>query len=493
MLFNSISFLVFFPFTTLIYFLLPHKFRWLFLLLASSYFYIHFVPVYILVLIVLILLDYTMAILIKKYPGKKKLFLIFSLIGNIGLLAFFKYFNSANLYLGELFRGLGYSYQFSSITLLLPLGLSFHTFQSMSYIIEVYKGRQKVQKDIGIYSLYVMFYPQLVSGPIERPQNLMHQFFTKHQFKYYRIVYGLRLMLWGLFKKIVIADNLAAFVNNVYQYPRAYSGEVLILATLFFSIQIYCDFSGYSDIAIGAAKVLGFKLTKNFDNPYFATSIEKFWRRWHISLTSWFRDYVYIPLGGSRNKESRTYINLLIVFLISGAWHGSGATFLIWGFLHGTALVLHRVFVKNKRQILKLFPFGKSIFRRRFSIIITFSYVTFAWIFFRASNLQDALYISGTVFMYPVVLIYNLTQAGFSEIANVTYKSTINFTTTNFLVALFFSLLIWYLHFFGKIKNFVSLTSKKHKLLRWAVYSLLVLSILNFGQRNETPFIYFQF
>ncbi|HPH53740.1 MAG TPA: MBOAT family O-acyltransferase, partial [Bacteroidales bacterium] len=286
------------------------------------------------------MIDYFAGILIENSEGKRrKLFLILSLIANIGVLAVFKYHNFLNENLTFLMHGFGLSNPIPYLSIILPIGLSFYTFQAMSYTIEVYRGNQKAERHFGIFSLYIMFYPLLLAGPIERPYNLLPQLRIKQDFEYTRVVEGLRLMLWGLFKKLVIADRLAIYVNAVYNNYEAHNGTTLILASIFFTFQIYCDFSGYSDMAIGAAKVMGIKLMNNFNRPYFSRSMSEFWKRWHISLSSWFRDYVYITLGGNRVSIPRWYLNLFIVFLISGLWHGANWTYVIWGALNGFYLI----------------------------------------------------------------------------------------------------------------------------------------------------------
>ena len=298
MSFSSIHFLLFFPIVTALYFATPYRFRWLLLLFASCYFYMAFVPVYILILGFTIVVDYFAGILIENAQGRRrKWLLIVSLVSNIGVLFIFKYFNFFNTNLKALAEAIHWNYSLESLSIALPIGLSFHTFQAMSYTIEVYRGNQKAERRFGIYALYVMFYPQLVAGPIERPQNLLPQFYEKHDFDYQRVTDGLKLMAWGFFKKIVIADRLAVAVNLVYNAPYKYTGLPLIIATYFFAFQIYCDFSGYTDIARGAARVMGFRLMKNFNRPYFATSVADFWTRWHISLSTWFKDYLFTPLA----------------------------------------------------------------------------------------------------------------------------------------------------------------------------------------------------
>jgi len=349
-LFNSLHFALFFPVVTTLYFLLPHRHRLWMLLLASCYFYMALVPKYILILFFLIAVDYTAGLLIERAPPeKRRLYLLCSLLANVLVLSIFKYFNFINANVGGVIEALGGRWSLPNLNIILPIGLSFHTFQSISYVIEVYRGRQKAERNLGKYALYVLFYPQLVAGPIERPQNLLHQFDEPHRFDYARVTDGLKLMVWGLFKKVVIADRLAVAVDLVYNNPTSYSGWPLVVATYFFAIQIYCDFSGYTDMARGAAQVMGFRMMENFRAPYLATSIGEFWRRWHISLSSWFRDYVYIPMGGNQVPRWRWYANLMAVFLLSGLWHGASWTFVIWGGLHGLRSMMTAINTMERR------------------------------------------------------------------------------------------------------------------------------------------------
>ena len=320
MSFNSIQFLFFFPVVVGLYFVLPHRLRSVMLLLASYAFYMAWRPKFVLIIIALTFIDYFAGILIglAKTKRRRLLALLLSLSANLGILFFFKYFNFFNDSLRGVFGYFSAPYPIHPMDIILPLGISFHTFQTMAYTIEVYMGKHKPEKSLLNFALYVAYFPQLVAGPIERPGNLLPQFRQKFSFDYDRVTSGLKLMLWGMFKKVVIADNLSIFVNRVYNHPGDYEGISLVMATIFFAFQIYCDFSGYTDIAIGAAEVMGIRLMKNFDRPYFSKSIAEFWRRWHISLSSWFRDYLYIPLGGNRVSTSRRSINLFIVFLLSG-------------------------------------------------------------------------------------------------------------------------------------------------------------------------------
>src|SRR5215210_7916335 len=330
MLFNSLQFAIFFPVVTLLYFALPHRWRGTMLLAASCLFYMAFVPAYIGILAITILIDYAAGIRIEATTGaRRRLWLVVSIVSTCTVLFVFKYFDFFNDTIALAARAMGMDYAVPALQLLLPIGLSFHTFQSLSYVIEVHEGRQAAERDFGVDALYVMFYPQLVAGPIERPQNLLHQLREEHRFDYARVVAGLQLMAWGLVKKIVVADRLAELANRVYDAPRDHTGLPLITGTVAFAFQIYCDFSGYSDIAIGAAQVMGVRLMKNFDRPYTARSIAEFWKRWHISLSTWFRDYLYIRLGGNRVARPRWYANLFVVFLVIILSHTPPSTFLL--------------------------------------------------------------------------------------------------------------------------------------------------------------------
>ncbi|MCX6231402.1 MAG: MBOAT family protein [Bacteroidetes bacterium] len=469
MLFNSIQFLVFFIIVSILYFRLPHKFRWLLLLLSSCYFYMAFVPIYILILGFTIIIDYFAGILLEITQGeKRRFFLIASLIANIGVLAIFKYYNFINLNLDNLFHVFGANTPLPYLSILLPIGLSFHTFQAMSYTIEVYRGKQKAERNFGIYALYVMFYPQLVAGPIERPQNLIHQFHEKHNFDYERFKSGLMLMAFGFFKKVVIADRLATMVDYSYTNVNSSSGATLLISTFFYAFQIYCDFSGYSEIAIGAAKIMGFSLMDNFRSPYFSKSIAEFWKRWHISLSTWFKDYLYIPLGGNRVSIPRWYFNLLIVFLISGLWHGANWTFIIWGALHG----LYLIFAILKDKFLKSinFKFHQNVIVIYLNIAITFSLVTFAWIFFRAENIKQSFKV--------ISKIFNL-----SSYSNI----TLNLNSTE----IWFSVLLIVLLSFKE--KFYNVIKTKNNFAFYSQLFFLFFICFLFGVFNEKQFIYFQF
>ena len=439
-----------------------------------------FLPIYILILGFTIIIDYYAGIYIELSAGKKrKLFLICSLIANIGVLAIFKYYNFLNDNLSSVLNDLGYVNQIPNLSILLPIGLSFHTFQAMSYTIEVYRGNQKAEKNFGIYSLYVMFYPQLVAGPIERPQNILHQFYEKHKFSYDNVTDGLKLMTWGFFKKIVISDRLSGLVNQAYGDPHRYQGFPLILSTIFFAFQIYCDFSGYSDIAIGAAKVMGFDLMRNFNKPYSAKSIVEFWQRWHISLSTWFRDYLYIPLGGSRVKMSRRYLNLLITFLISGLWHGASWTYIIWGGLNGVYQIFDISTKKARAKIESLIPSPLKTSYLGLCQLITFILICTTWVFFRAKSVQDGWYILSHLF-------------SFSRSSTSLYLSAKNILEIIF--AIFALFILFGVEHLQKNRSLTDFINMKRPVIRWAFYYGLVLIIFLLGVfEGNQQFIYFQF
>jgi D-alanyl-lipoteichoic acid acyltransferase DltB (MBOAT superfamily) len=384
----------------------------------------------------------------------------------VGVLAVFKYYNFINDNLTELLGVFHLKNEIPMLRILLPIGLSFHTFQAMSYTIEVYRGKQQAEKHFGMYALYVMFYPQLVAGPIERPQNILHQLKEKVVFNYDHIVSGLKLILWGLFVKVVIADRLSIYVDIVYNSPEHHSAISSLVATLFFTFQIYCDFSGYSSIAIGCAKVLGIDLMINFRRPYMSTSIREFWSRWHISLSTWFRDYLYIPLGGNRVSLYRNMFNLFFVFLVSGLWHGANWTFIIWGALHGFYLIMEIVFDR-------LVPSIKL--PRSIRWILNFVLVAIAWVFFRASNFQTAKQILKNIYTFKPGPLY---------IGNASY-----------LVYSFFAILFLFAAEYNaeKLNNRYAWLYSERKVLRWSAYLLLILTLLSIGVFNGGQFIYFQF
>ncbi len=477
MLFNSFDFFLFFPIVVIIYFILPYKYRWLLLLSASCLFYMAFIPYYILILGGTIVIDYFAGILIEgaKNAKQRRNFLFLSLVANIGVLAVFKYYNFFIQNVDALTHFFGFSPHIPYLSIILPIGLSFHTFQAMSYTIEVYRGNFKAERHFGIYALYVMFFPQLVAGPIERPQNILPQLRKKNDVDYQRIVSGLKMMLWGFFKKIVIADRLAVIVNYAYNSPGTYDGFSLLIATYFFSFQIYCDFSGYSDIAVGAAKVMGYDLMENFRIPYISKSIKEFWERWHISLSSWFRDYLYIPLGGNRVKKWKWYYNLFIVFIISGFWHGANWTFIVWGALHGSYLIIS-MFLST---ILKKYFQMKSMVKNSFQVILTFHLAAFAWIFFRAKNMHEAK-----------IIIYKITHINTYAFKNIHLLDNVKIYTLLITTGLLFVFVLLDSSMDSFIKN---RTYISNKFFRLVIFATILAVMIIFGYFGRTDFIYFQF
>lgn len=462
MLFNSLQFLIFFGFVTCAYFALPQRARWLLLLLSSCYFYMAFVPEYILILAFTIAIDFAAGFLIERSHGKaRKMWLILSIVSNVGILAFFKYFNFLNTSLSDLLGFMHVENPVPALNIILPIGLSFHTFQAMSYTIEVYRGNQKAEKHFGIYALYVMFYPQLVAGPIERPKNLLPQFRETHSYDVMRIRSGLMKMAWGFFKKVVIADRLAAIVDECYGNVGSHNGITMWVAVVFYAFQIYCDFSGYSDIALGAARIMGFNLMQNFDAPYLSRSLSEFWRRWHISLSSWFKDYVYIPLGGSRVNLLKHLRNLLIIFCISGLWHGANWTFVVWGLLHSLYLIAE-MFAG------KFFPAVKIPNPLR--ILITFLAVSILWVFFRSENLNQA---------------FDVLQ----KLGDVSFRQGIELSMQT--PELLFCLLL--LAALMLKEKFVKAVPLNNRWIYYSLFAFLILSCYLFGIYNQKQFIYFQF
>lgn len=483
MLFNSLEFIVFFLLVTTAYFCTPQKFKWMLLLLASSLFYMYFRVVYILILYSTIVIVYFSGLAIERSVHKKarRAYLIIGLLANLSVLAFFKYYNFISFNFSGLGTWTGNPPDSPLSEILLPIGLSFHTFQAISYLIEVYRGKQKAERHPGIFALYVMFYPQLVAGPIERPQHLLPQFYERHRFDLPRVASGLKLMLWGFFKKVVIADNLAPIVSQVYDHPQQYQGLPLLAATGAFAFQIYCDFSGYSDIALGCARVMGYDLMTNFQFPYLSQTVAEFWRRWHISLSSWFRDYVYIPLGGNRQGTFTACRNLLVVFTLCGIWHGASWNFVIWGLLHGFYLVFRLITRSLRGSLVKATGLHSNpALARNLNISLTFLAVCFAWIFFRAATVNDAFYIIRHLF------------AGIPGQVNALFADGY-FTTKSF----------WgHLAFFSFSALFLFKEEKLIRVLdaqafpswfRWSIYYLIFLLIFLFGNPGTNQFIYFQF
>ena len=397
MVFNSFAFLLFFPIFLLLYKVLPLKVRWVMMLVMSYIFYISWQADLLYLILFTTLVSYVCSILIEKYEGRRgvqRAFMITAVVVSLGVLFFFKYFNFVATNVAALLSAFGLSVSDPTLDLILPVGISFYTFQTLSYVIDVYRGSIKAERHFGYYALYVSFFPQLVAGPIERPENLLPQLKTKNPFTVNDLTVGLKFMLVGFFKKIVVADQIAKYVDVVYNGvgTDVVNGFTVLIATLLFAVQIYCDFSGYTDIAIGCSRILGIRLMQNFNDPYAATTIKDFWRRWHISLTSWFTDYVYIPLGGSRCKRYRHLINIMIVFLLSGIWHGAAWTYIIWGVVHGLYQIVGNLTAKPRSRLLEKAGLPENgALVKGVRTVVTFILVSLAWLIFRANSLPDML------------------------------------------------------------------------------------------------------
>ena len=473
MLFNSIEFLIFFPIVTLLFYLMPQKWRWLLLLAASCFFYMWFIPKYIFILLITILIDYSSGILIEKWKddiSKKKAYLVVSIVSTCMVLFIFKYLNFCSANLVALAQHFGWSHPQKILNIALPIGLSFHTFQSLSYVIEVYRGNQKAERHFGYYALYVMFYPQLVTGPIERPQNLLRQLHEHKELNYDNIANGLRLILFGLFLKMVVADNLAVYVDKIYENPFDYSSGDILLGMFFYSFQIYGDFFGYSTIALGCALAMGYSLMDNFKTPYLSGSVQEFWRRWHISLSTWFRDYLYIPLGGNRVAVPRWALNTLIVFTVCGIWHGANWTFMIWGFAYGVLLILERG-LRNIHLFDRIEGKAGRLVINTLNVAKTFVIVTLLWSVFRATsfgNLHDLF----------TALFHNGAVANQLHVAPVAWISLILFVFLDILI---------------RDSRFDVWCGRQKPLVRWCVYAFLIFAVIALSSVEQIPFIYFQF
>lgn len=402
MLFNSLEFLIFFPVVTLLYFAIPHKVRYIWLLFASYFFYMCWNPKYALLMGLSTVITYLSGIFIGKYndrPGIKKLCVALSFTINIAILFFFKYFDFAIANINAVLASVGVELINPAFDVILPVGISFYTFQALGYTVDVYRKDIEPEKNILRYALFVSFFPQLVAGPIERSGNLIKQLRERHYFDTKRAANGLMLMLWGFFEKLVIADRAAYVVDTVYNNYNSYTGLTLVFATVLFAFQIYCDFASYSDIARGAAQVMGFDLMKNFETPYFSKSVGEFWRRWHISLSSWFRDYLYIPLGGNRKGRLRKYFNLTVVFFLSGLWHGASWSYVVWGLLNGFYQIIGDITKGVRNKISEKMGLDREVFSNKLlKVIVTFALINFSWIFFRAGSFMAALTIIKNMF-----------------------------------------------------------------------------------------------
>lgn len=489
MLFNSVHFLFFFPLVVLGYFVLPQRLRWVWLLLASYYFYMAWNPRYALLLAASTLITYASGRLIgREGARRKKLWVALSFTSNLAILFLFKYFHFALDSLNGVLAALGIAMLHPAFDVLLPVGISFYTFQALSYTVDVYRGDIAPVKNLGKYALFVSFFPQLVAGPVERSPSLLPQFSRAHSFEYARVRDGLIRMAWGFFEKMVIADRAAILVNRVYGEYAECSGAHIAAATLLFALQIYCDFSGYSDIAIGAAKVMGFELMENFRQPYFARSIRDFWSRWHISLSTWFRDYLYIPLGGGRAGRPRRYFNVLVTFLVSGLWHGAAWTYVAWGGLHGVYQIAGDALRPLRSRLAEKAKINTGAFSYRLAQrLVTFALVCFAWIFFRAPGMNAALEMIRrlfTAFDYGTLFDGTLLSFGLSAL-------DIAVLATGVLAVFIVSLMR------SRGRSVGAALAGQNAWFRWLCYAGIVLAVLLFGVYGsgyaQSQFIYFQF
>ncbi|WP_192350473.1 MBOAT family protein [Algoriphagus sp. Y33] len=484
MLFNSLDFAVFLPIVFILYwFIFKNSLKSQNLLIvAASYFFYGWWDWRFLALIAFsTLVDYIIGILLDKVeaPFQRKSLLVMSLLVNIGFLGFFKYYNFFLDNFNTAFTVMGMPIKANSLSIILPVGISFYTFQTMSYSIDVYRKKLRATRDLVAFSAFVSFFPQLVAGPIERATNLLPQFFEGRKFDYLQAKDGLRQILWGLFKKVVIADNCAGFANTIFNNSSDYEGSTLLLGAVLFAFQIYGDFSGYSDIAIGTSRLFGFSLMQNFAFPYFSRDMAEFWRRWHISLSTWFRDYVYIPLGGSKGSKGQQIRNIFIIFLISGFWHGANWTFIVWGALNAVYFIPLFLFGKNRQHLDTVAPQNKyPCLRELFAMLGTFTLTVFSWIFFRAENMSHALSYIGGIFSKKLFELPDF--------------SLFPGAITLLILIVGFLLVEWR----GRAGHYgiSGMQAIPSKAYRWSTYLLIILIIDIFGNTSEEiEFIYFQF
>jgi D-alanyl-lipoteichoic acid acyltransferase DltB (MBOAT superfamily) len=495
MFFNSLHYAIFLPLVVAFYFLLPPRRRWVFLLAASYYFYMCWKMEYIVLILVSTLVDYVAGLRMGQAKDKahKRKYLVLSLVSNLGILFAFKYFNFFNESARAAFAHFDITYNIPFFDVLLPVGISFYTFQTLSYTIEVYRGNQEPEKHLGIFALYVAFFPQLVAGPIERSTNLLPQFYKEQKFTYDNTTNGLKLIIWGLFKKVVIADRIGVMVATIFNNPQQYSGVEYILGASLFAYQVYCDFSGYSDIAIGTAQIFGIKLMTNFRRPFHAISLSELWQRWHISLSTWFRDYLYIPLGGSRKGTWRTYFNVFFIFFVSGLWHGAAWTYVIWGSVHGVFLALELATLKARKRFFHRINFTeKNFLYRAIGLLYTMTIFNFALLIFRALSVKDAFYMTRHLFDGVPQMVGRLLTGDFLVVREM--LRGLGLSQKELVVVLIAIAVLegaQMLQIRGSLRAQLALQRQP---VRWAVYYALVASIVFFGAFNMSQqFIYFQF
>ena len=481
MLFNSLSFAIFFPIVFIVYWALNKKnYKWqnLLLLVASYYFYSCWDWRFVFLLAFSTALDYYSGIKIHEAENKarKKFWLILSVGLNLGFLGFFKYYNFFIDSFAELLLSIGFQPHFTTLNIILPVGISFYTFHGLSYVFDIYNDKIKPTRNVIDYTLFVSFFPLLVAGPIERATHLLPQIQRARKFTYERATDGMRQILWGLFKKMVIADNSAIYANQIFANYETASGSELFLGAIFFTFQIYGDFSGYSDIALGTARMLGFDLLKNFNFPYFSRDIAEFWRRWHISLSSWFKDYLYIPLGGSKGGNWMRIRNTFIIFLVSGFWHGANWTFIVWGGLNAL-FILPSIIMKTNRNNMDIVAKGRVFpsMKEALQILITFNLEVFAWIFFRAESVSHAFGYIKNMFSGSLLHFPDLNKAALATLILIGFMVVVEWLGRE--------------NNYGIEKAFF----RANRFLRWSFYGFIILLIGLFMQTQESPFIYFQF
>lgn len=488
MIFNSFTFVIFFIAVTVVYFWLPYKYRWKMLLVASYIFYMGWSMKYALLLLASTGVTFLSGLAIEKYFKYRRTAVALSVIINIAILFIFKYANFTIQIANGLFSWFGTSNQWNYLDLLLPVGISFYIFQALSYTIDVYKGKIPVEKNFFFYALFVSFFPQLVAGPIEKASHLLPQLKKNFDFSYDRARDGLQLIIWGMFKKVVIANRLAIYVDMVYNNIGSFGPIELAMASVMFAFQIYCDFSGYSDIAIGIAHIMGYNLMRNFNRPYFARSIGDFWHRWHISLSTWFQQYLYIPLGGNRVPVPRHYFNLFFTFLVSGIWHGANWTFIAWGALHGFMLVIETMFKKIQHPYTK-----KGKFLDFVKVIWVFVLVVLAWIFFRANTITDAFFaIKSILGGWNEFFVMQNWVEFWGGLKFVTFNNTVTHSIINALT-IFSVVLLIVVQWLHKDDTIVEYLNRKSPWIRWTFNYIVIITFLLAGLFDNTQFIYFQF
>lgn len=514
MLFNSFEFCLFFPIVCILYFICTHKINknivsQILLLTFSLFFYACWEPKYLTLILISVVITYFSGIFMEKYNNRKKAILTISLVSNLAILFFFKYYNFVSNSVQNALNIFGYDLKIPNFNILLPVGISFYTFQALGYSIDVYQGKIEAERNFITYALFVTFFPQLVAGPIERSKNLLEQFKIDYKIDYVRITDGAKLATWGFFKKIVVADFLSISVNGIFNNANSSTGCSLLLASFLFAFQILCDFSGYSDIAIGISNILGFKLMKNFNRPYFSKSIPEFWRRWHISLSTWFKDYLYIPMGGSRCGQLRRYFNLFLTFFVSGIWHGAAWNYIVWGALHGlyqivgisTSKIRSKIGLKTKVLIEDSSSKSGVKAKRWWQFVqcfITFLLVCFAWMFFRANSISDSIVILGKFSNIPIEIFDFLKNLSINKVEAfrnlfLFNESISGYGFKHFLGALVLIFILFIVDLITRNESGVNFVKRQKWFIRWGLYYAVLFALIFLSTSENTEFIYFQF